>query len=146
MPLRFASEKNVAATLHVALQKVQAVLEFDEPLAVRGDERIGCGSNDFPAELEGVLAAQNRDVLQNLQAAIGPDVLGPISPKAESATARKDLDERETEKPRIGHARVDAVGERIHVSVVGIIVLAEVGVAYPEFIHQRRIRGPGPAR
>src|SRR6202011_2537406 len=120
IPLRIASLNGRTTVFHSARQKVRDVAEFDEPLAVLGEERIGSVLNDFPAELEGVLAAQNREMLQNLQAPVGPDMLWKIAPEAETATACTDLDEGEAEKSRIGYSSVNAVGERIDAGVVRV--------------------------
>ena len=49
----------------------------------------------------------------------GPLYLGQLPTQLESGTIQLiDLDERKAESPRIGHASVDAVGERIHGGVI----------------------------
>ena len=137
MPHRIAGENLRTAALDVASQKVLEVREFDDSLGVHGYERFGGVLNDFSSELESVLAAQNRDVLQNLQAAVGSDVFGPIASQPEiGAVKGADLQERKTEVPLVGHTGVNPIGERIDARIVGITELAVIGVAHPEFIHQ----------
>src|ERR1700687_4562001 len=93
-----------------------------------------------------MFAAHDRDWIKNIQGAVRPRVFGPIAAEAEIACGKRvNSDEREAEKARVGHPRVDAVRERIYVGVDGIIGVVEVGIASPEFIYNGRIRGPRPS-
>src|SRR5258706_3288569 len=146
MTTRFANENRGQGpcTPYVAGQKIFQARESDASLTICGDKYIGGIVDEFPAELERMLAAQDRDLVQNVQGAGGPWVLRPVAAETEIACrTRINPDEWEAEKSRIGHARIDAVCERIHVGIDGIICVVEVGIATPEFIYHRRTRRPG---
>src|SRR5260370_37848613 len=98
MPSRIASKNKIPATVHCALKEMlkssdegsafARFAESDPATAIRGNERFGSIQNHFSTELEGVLAAQNRHLVQNVQAAVGSSVLWPIAPQAESAKSK----------------------------------------------------------
>src|ERR1700680_51602 len=85
MPQRIASENKATVGVHCARQEALNASKPDVPLAILRNVRIGGLVNDFPAELERMLSAQKRYVVQDLQTAVRPDVLGPVAAQPKTA-------------------------------------------------------------
>src|SRR5207245_3362422 len=107
---------------------------------------------NFSAKLEGVLAPQIGNVIQDFQDAVRTHDFGPTSSDTVTDAAEAGVDGRHSKIKRIRDPRGHDVGgpvKRVVRRIDGVVVAEEaliiVSVAKAGFIHPVGIGGPGPA-
>ena len=90
-----------------------------------------------------MLAAEDGEVVNHLEVAVGPDNFRPTGAELERAEA-VDRNDRKSKMLRVSDSGVDSIRDGIDVTVHAEKALVEMGVTRPNDIHCSRTGRPSP--
>src|SRR6516162_2265633 len=132
-----------ARTARVTGYKGRQRGKANAPFSVSRDVNGTSDMQELSAELERVLAAEDGEVVDHLEVAVGPDNFRPTGTELERAEA-VDRNDRKSKMLRVSDSGVDSIRDGIDITVHAEKALVEMGVTRPNDIHCSRTGRPSP--